>query len=345
MRILIVGSFEYEMYSKAFVSGFLSLGHNVSWIDTNEYRYKHDVPGKVLSRFQDKYNFGLPLYRMNKDIIRAVEIQKPDFVFFYYCFTVSESTYRRIHELGARFFTYCNDDPYGKILSKPWCFRFHRSIKLADWNFVYRKKNVIDYQMDGIQSVSVLLPYYLNKNICGLRETTHDLPISFIGHFENDGRDQYINALLENNIPVTVFNGSYWEKAPLYESIKGCFQKGVSGERYYETIQRSQIAIIFLSKLNHDTYTRRCFEIPATKTCMLSEYTDDMNNLFPENECAVYFRSKEDFVNKCKYLLSNPDEISRIAQNGYERLMEIGGSEVDRCREIIEKYNEIHEKE
>ena len=91
--------------------------------------------------------------------------------------------------------------------------------------------------------------------------------------------------------------------------------------------------------MNHDTYTRRCFEIPAAKTLMLCEYTEDMDRMFPEDECAVYFRSKEELVEKCKALLANPEKIVKIAENGYNRLKEIGGSEVDRCQQIIEVYN------
>ena len=74
---------------------------------------------------------------------------------------------------------------------------------------------------------------------------------------------------------------------------------------------------------------------------MLSEYTDDLNRMFPADECAVYFKSPEEMVEKCKYLLSHPDEIKRIAENGYNRLKELGGSEIDRCRQIVETYNEL----
>ena len=98
---------------------------------------------------------------------------------------------------------------------------------------------------------------------------------------------------------------------------------------------------MFLSKLNSDTYTRRCFEIPATQTLMLSEYTDDLNEMFPSDKCAVYFTTPEELVVKCKYLLSHPNEIKQIAENGYKRLKELGGSEIDRCRQIIETYKKI----
>jgi len=337
MKILIVGSFQYEMYAPAFMSGFLELGHTVDWLDTNKYHYRYDFPCHILDRFQAKYYHGFPLRKMNIDIINEVETFKPDFVFFYYCFTVFESTYKRIHELGIKFFTYCNDDPYGKILRKPWCYRFHKSIRLADWNFVYRQKNISDYKKDRINNVSVLLPYYLKKNIL-LEKCVSILPIAFLGHYEADGRDKYIKALLDNNIPVTVFGGSYWKSAPLYKEIQSCILPGRSGKAYYETINKLQVAIVFLSKLNHDTYTRRCFEIPATKTCMLCEYTDDMNQMFPEDECAVYFHSIKDFIEKAAFLLAHPEECKRIGENAYERLKVIGGNEVDRCKEIIEKY-------
>ena len=113
------------------------------------------------------------------------------------------------------------------------------------------------------------------------------------------------------------------------------------GLRYNETINSLKIALVFLSKLNNDSYTRRCFEIPITRTVMLCEYTDDLNQLFPENECAVYFRNSNEAVAKCKWLLSNNDELLRIGNNAYRRIKEIGGSEMDRYEQIINKYNEL----
>jgi len=74
---------------------------------------------------------------------------------------------------------------------------------------------------------------------------------------------------------------------------------------------------------------------------MLSEYSEDLNNMFPSDECAVYFRSPEEMVGKCKQLLANPDEIKRIAVNGFNRLKDLGGSEIDRCRQIVETYKEL----
>ena len=338
MKILVIGSFRWEMYSPAFLYGFQSLGHTVDYIDTNAYFYGGTWQS-FLNKVQAKYHVGFPLFRMNRDIMAKVEEFQPDLVFFYYCLDVFKSTYLSVKKTGAMIFTYCNDDPFGRVLIKPWCRRFHQSLPIADWNFVYRRKNVTDYQRIGINNVSVLLPYYLTgKNV--FLNIKRDIPIAFVGHYEDDNRDAFIKSLIDNSIPVEVYNDK-WQRAPLYEAIRHCFKSGMHGEKYNELLNRLQVAIVFLSKANHDTYTRRCFELPATKTCMLCEYTDDMNRMFPENECAVYFRNIEEFVARAKELVQDPEKCKRIGENSYKRLNDIGGSEVDRCREIIHKYNEL----
>ena len=337
MRILLVGSFQFPMYAPAFKIGFRALGNVVTCIDYDDYLIRNGVIGRIHDLIQNKIHWGPKVSSYNKAIVCKVEEFNPEIVFLYRCYNVRPSTIKEIKRKGAFVFTYNNDDPFSEKLNN-WFHRyFHRSIFIADFNFVYRKKNLIDYKKRGINNVDVLLPYYLEKQNF-YKDILDTLPIVFAGHFENDGRDRYIKALIEANLPVVVYNGSYWEKAPLFEQIKQVIRPGVRGAEYNDTLNRSQIALVFLSKLNSDTYTRRCFEIPATKTLMLSEYTEDLDGLFPENNCAVYFKNEEELVLKCKWLLENPSEINRISTNGYKQLKRIGGSEVDRCRQIIETY-------
>lgn len=183
------------------------------------------------------------------------------------------------------------------------------------------------------------MPYYIeDSNYYEI--IPDDIPIAFIGHFEDDGRDQFIKALMDAGLSISVYD-SGWQESSLYNELRPVMKAPVYGSQYNHVLNKCQIALVFLSKLNSDTYTRRCFEIPATKTLMLSEYTDDLNALFPDNECAVYFRTKEELVEKCRELLSNPQRIAQIAENGYKRVHEIGGSEVDRCRQITELYQKL----
>lgn len=328
------------MYAPAFDFGFKALGHEVVSIDYDDYQYGEGLVNTFFNKVQNRFHFGYKLIAYNHHIIDTATKERPDFIFLYRCYSIWESTIKALQSKGFFVMTYNNDDPFSGIPSKTFYRNFYKNIKLADLNYVYRKKNIADYEGIGAKNVKLLLPYYIEKNNFK-EDCPDDIPIAFLGHFENDGRDKYVKAMVDASLPVTVFNGSEWELAPLYDSIKQIVKTGKRGTEYNHTINQCQIALIFLSKLNSDTYTRRCFEIPATQTLMLCEFTDDMNEMFPEDECAVYFRNETELVQKCEYLLAHPDEIKRIALNGYNRLKEIGGSETDRCRQIIETYNSI----
>lgn len=340
MKILIVGSFGQPMYAPAFLSGFKELGHEVEYVDYEDYIYNDSCVKHFFSRLQTRYHYGLKLYTYNHDILKKAEGLKPDFIFLYRCYNIWPSTIMKLKAMGNFIFTYNNDDPFKSIPSNGYYRYFRANIPLADANFVYRKKNIADYEKVGGRNIKLLLPYFIAKN--NYREDCgKDLPLSFIAHFENDGRDRYIKALVDAGLPITVYGGKEWKEAPLWEDIRNVVKPGKRGKEYNHTINRSSICLVLFSGMNNDTYTRRCFEIPAAATLMLSQYTEDMNRMFPADDCAVYFHDEKELVEKAKFLLQHPGEIGRIAENGYRRLQELGGSEIDRCREIVEYYRQL----
>lgn len=345
MKILVIGSFAYHMYAPAFFDAWKKLGYTVFKVDSSKYV----LPGnsffsKLLNKFQSKYHYGLPIFRLNRDILKIFQQIKPDLVFLYRCNHVFDNTLKRIKDKTI-VFSYNNDDPFAITVPKLFDGNYVGNCKYCDLVYVYRPKNIIDFQNIGIYHTKLLLPYYLSSSNYPIPEIKKDIPIAFAGHFEDDGRDKVIKAMYDAGLPVSIFGGDYWiTKSSLYEQLKPIINEPKSGVEYNMLLNRFHIALVFLSKRNNDTYTRRCFEIPAAKTLMLSPYTQDLDNLFPEDECAVYYRSTEDLIAKCKYLISHPEDVKRIADAGYERLKIIGGSEIDRCKEIIKDYDIIKKR-
>lgn len=340
MKILLVGSFFYDMYAPAFAYGFRQLGHEVVEIDYEQYHLKGSSPlVSFHNRFQDRYHYGLLMRRYNKAIIDAVQQAKPDMVFLYRCYHIFNCTLKTIKGKSI-IMSYNNDDPFSGVPSKSY-YRYHiGNATLCDLNYVYRKKNIADYKAIGLNNTKVLLPYYqsdVNKPI----ECEKDIEIAFVGHYEADGRDVMIKRLQDEGLPILLYGGNLWKQSPCYQDLSKVYQGEVRGEAYNRLLNRVKVLLVFFSKHNHDTYTRRCFEIPAAKGVMLSEYTDDMNELYPDNESAVYFRNEEELVEKAKWLIDNTDEQKRLAENAYRRVRELGGSETDRCKEIIDDCKEI----
>ena len=342
MEILVVGSFKRSFYAPAFYNAWQELGHKVYYIDSDNYLFNTSLPFSFfLNKFQEKFHIGVPLMRYNVDIVKAVTQLRPDFVFLYRCHDVFDSTLKIICKKTV-VFSYNNDDPFSSYTQNIFKGHYLSNSRLCDLVYVYRKKNIDDFRKIGIAKTKILLPYYMKSSNFPIPNIEKQIPVAFVGHFEDDGRDEVIKAMLEAGLPVTVYGKDYWiTKSRLYNELKPIIKEPKSGAEYNTLLNQIQIALVFLSKRNNDSYTRRCFEIPAAKTLMLAPYTRDMDELFPEGECAVYYRSTDDLIEKCRYLLSHPEEVKRIANAGYERLKIIGGSEVDRCKEIIQDFENI----
>lgn len=341
MKIIVVGLFTQEIYAPAFSYGFRALGHEVLDIKYEDYHFNNlNSFSKLLNRIQDRYLLGVYIKKFNDAIIKSVKEFKPDFVFLYRCYYIYDKTIETIrHETIVM--SYNNDDPFSSVPSKAF-HRYHISnAKYCDINFVYRQKNIDDYKRIGITNTRLLLPYYLSYNNYPILSVEKDIPFAFVGHYENDGRDLLIRQMIEAGIPVQVYGNKQWRQSKYYADIQHVLHEGKHGKEYNLLINRVKVAIVFLSKINNDKYTRRCFEIPATKTMMLAQYTIELDKLFPEGDGAIYFRDSEELINKCKQLLSNPKIVDDIANNGYIRLCELGASEIDRCKYILDVYDEL----
>lgn len=341
VKILLIGSFKYPIYANAFYYAWMELSHEVERIDYEDYHYKQvGVFAKLLNRIQDRYLVGFPMFIYNKQIIRKVEDFKPDLVFLYRCNNIFGSTIKKIKK-KAVVFSYHNDDPFGGVPSNAFYRLYKNTTKFCHLNYVYRKKNVEDLRKIGVVNTKVLLPYYMKARNYPI-DCKKDISVAFLGHYEPDGRDGIIKGLIDKGVAVKVF-GSEWQHAPYYEHIKHVLAPA-TGEGYNDMINRSQILLVFFSKRNNDTYTRRSFEIPATRSFMLCEYTEDMDMMFPDGEAAVYFRNTDEAIDKCLYYLNNSELRKEIAENAYQKIMQMGGSEFDRAKEIISDYYEISGK-
>jgi hypothetical protein len=158
--------------------------------------------------------------------------------------------------------------------------------------------------------------------------------VVFAGHFEPDGRGDILEYLLQHGIQVRIF-GARWGELPRTSIIRRQHIQPVLGEKYVQTIAGAKVALVFLSQANRDTYTRRCFEIPACRTLMIAPRTDDLKALFKEDEEAVYFSSKEELLCKVRFYLENDSARERIAQAGYRRCLQDGHSNIDRAKQVL----------
>lgn len=332
MKICIVGNWRFEQYEPAFARALESLGHQVV-----EFSVTPFFTGPI-GIVQQVIPFpGAAFLRLNKKLLNFVRQEKPDLTIFWRSTHILPNTIIKIKDLGVVTISYNNDDPFGPQAhgNVPWHHHFLwwwylRCLQHFNFNFFYRKINCEEAKSYGAKHADVLLPYFLPWNDKPIsldinEKNIFKADVVFVGHYEADGRLGHLRALLDAGINVKLWGGHYWSPknmGDLYKSLAPIVP--VEGVDYRKALSGANICLCFLSKLNRDTYTRRCFEIPACGKVMLAERTDDLLNMFKEDEEACFFSSSAELVKKTKWLLNNPELRLKIAKAGFNRVWSDG---------------------
>lgn len=328
MKILIVGAWAWPQYEQAFARALRESG-----VDVSEMSVPNFFNG-YLSRVQRTIPLPGPmLLQLNRTIVVSAGKQQPDLVLFWRPTHILPKTIMQLANMGIRTASYNNDDPFGPKVhgNVPWHHHFlwHWYIKCLpffNYNFVYRKINCAEAKTHGARHVEVLLPYFMpwQDRVTQLTEADqerYDTDVVFVGHHESDGREHSIRALITAGIHVRLWGGSSWSRAVLgniYDSLAPIMP--AEGDAYTKALCGAKVCLCFLSKLNRDTYTRRCFEIPACGKVMLAERTTDLMSFFKEDEEACFFSSPEELVRKARWLIDNPVIRESIASAGFRRV-------------------------
>jgi spore maturation protein CgeB len=348
MKILIVGSWQHSMYEDSFYISFNKLGHDVHKLSWAPYFLT------LLGRLESKYSICGPItFIFNIILYRKINSIKPDVVLIWRGTSILTITLKQIKNKNIHTISYNHDDFTGPELGAPvpWHHKrfwklFLQNAKYYDIHFVKRQSNIEHLLKLGAKKCYLMPMWFvpeIHKKIILNNEdlNKYQTDVVFVGHYEPDKREEYIFKLLENNINVKIWGGKYWNKNVLKDYFEILSPiKQVEDIEYTKALTGSKICLCFLSKINRDTYTRRCFEIPACGKLLFTERTSDLLLYFKEDIEAVFFSNVEEFVYKIKWLLSNPNKIDEIANAGYKRVWNDKHDVDSKVLYLISKINE-----
>lgn len=346
MKIVLAGEWRHSMYERAIAEAMVRLGHEIVMFSWEKY-FSH-----ILGRLESKYCLvGPSTALLNLALKRFVSREKPDVVLLWHATQVQPSTIRAIKKSGVRtVVSYNHDDFTGPGAGAPVPRHHHRLWRLflqcapiIDVHFVKRQSNVDHLVKLGVIHTAIIPMWFspqLHRPVTILESEKENFgcDVVFVGHYEPDGREVSVRALIAEGWRVRIWGGKYWSRSVLggvYEQLQPI--RLAEGEDYAKALCGAQICLAFLSKLNRDTYTRRCFEIPACGRLMLAERTDDLLRMFKEDEEACFFSSDDELVRKVRWLLNNPMEREKIAAAGLRRVW-ADRRDVDSCaREMLKQ--------
>lgn len=355
MKILIAGAWFSHIHESAAADAFARLGHQVVRFAWQSYfAAPHDASPRLhqaLRRAQDKYLWGPQITRLNRDLLALATREQPDLLFVYRGTHVTAATLRALRSRlpGCIQIGYNNDDPFGP--GQPAWYWRHFLGALSEYDLVlaYRHHNVTEFKARGARRVELLRSWFIpdqNRRIepQGAERERYQCDVVFAGHYEPDHRVQCLEEIVKRGWKLNLFGPGYdWDPVirdnPLLKHL--CPVQLVWQDDYNRALSGAKIALCFLSKLNRDTYTRRCFEIPATGTLMMSERTPDLETLFADGKEAAFFSSKEEMAEKIARYLGDEPMRHAVAAQGRQRVITDGHDVVSRMRQVLAWAGEL----
>lgn len=360
MRILVAGDWYSEVHEEGVYQAYKEIGHEVFRFTWHQYFQSDTVSSSFGSKiksfwrkFQDKFIAGPIVRKINRDFFKTVNECNPDVISLYRGTHITKATLRSIKKSHPSICLVCHneDDPFTE--GHPyWLWRhFLATIPEYDLVLAHRVRNIQQYKEAGARDVKFLRSWYAPERTYPITLSPDDklqfgCDVVFVGHYEDDGRIEYLEEIVKNGFKLRLFGpGKYWDPVLRRSSHLRDLAPAqlVWGDNYNKALCGAKVALCFLSKLNRDTYTRRCFEIPATGTLLLSEHTEDLTTLFRAGIEADFFASKEELIQKLRRYVDNESLRISVAQAGYQRVVDDGHDVVSRMQQVIDWVGQLKE--
>jgi len=320
------------VYEEAFASGFRRRG-----IEVIPFRIEPQCESLAL-KVQRRCLTGPVLGKLNRKFEATVRTERPNAIFLRNPTCIFSSTLGRIRRERPEtvLVSYCNDNPFED--GRAWlCWRHYlRNVYHCHINYFFRSSDVNHAKAMGIPNPKLLLSYFVQDLHRPQRWVQPEFrnQVVFSGHYEPDGRHLFLEHLERNGIHVKVF-GPRWNELHRRSIVRQQPIRAVWGPEYVQSISGAEIALVFLSGRNRDTYTQRCFEIPACRTLMVAPRTPELRMLFEEDREALYFSTPDQLLSKVRNALADPDWRNRIAEAGYRRCTRDQHSNIKRAAEVL----------
>ncbi len=320
MKILYAGTLTENDTALHRLWALERLGHTVVPLPVAGYEAKSPLLRKILFRL----SAGPGVDRLNADVLRMAEEERPDLFWADKMLWIRPSTLKKLRAMGIATVSYMIDNPFGPRRDPGWRL-YMKDIPFYDLHVVQRDKNIADYKERGARDViKIQTAYEPTLNFpppAGWSDKDCDREVSFIGTPYDDRAKTLTRLWGEDGFAVTVSgNERQWRRALDAEAFAGIFRHGeLYRDAYREGIWRSKINLSFLTHSNQDEFVHKSFEIAGCGGFLMAERSEGHLQRFVEGEEAVFFSGYEELVAKIRRYL--PDEAARrrIAAAGRAR--------------------------
>jgi hypothetical protein len=346
LTVLFVGDLNPYSNSYSRLKAFRTLcGHVVaaSHVPTGDAETGVAAPSPLF-RIAWKLGIHLDTEKINSWLLRMARESAPGLIWIEKGNMIRPGTLRSLREMcpAATIVSYTDDDMFSRA-NRTWAYS--RGLRHYDVVFTTKSYNADAHELPALGARKVLMvdKAYDSDSHQPVELSASDrewlsADVGFIGSYERDRADALL-YLARHGIRVRVWGNGWDGFRPAESNLVVEHRALVNTEEnplYTKGICATRINLAFLRKANRDLHTDRSIEIPACAGFMMGEYSQEHARLFEEGKEAVFFRSREDLLQKVRYFCDHEDERSAIAAAGRRRCLKSGYSHADRVSFMLD---------
>lgn len=322
-RVLLICPFYPGALGVCFARAFESLGFDVFPFDSDRAyfsagRFARNRPLRRLLR-------RVLWDRMNRSLIEVGRTVKPSIlVALKGPFIDARTVVALRSELGVPFVNFYPDNPFCGVPLDPRKTSAQRRdmvdvLRRYDKVFIWGNAVRDELAAQGITSYRV--PFAVDPEMfpadgaeslappCGCG-AFHD--VVFIGQ-HNAKRARHIGSI---TTAAAGLWGARWNRARASLALHIVHEAPLFGEQSALVYRKAAVSLNILDDLNMPGHNNRTFEIPASGGIMVSTFTEEQAEFFPEDDAAVYYREPVELDEKIERIMRDAAFQQRLRRNG-----------------------------
>ena len=267
----------------------------------------------------------------SKQVVSDSLIWKPDIMLSTGICPLNVESLRRLHCAGIALMNYSTDDPWNPSHRSSW---FLKGLPIYDHIFTTRVANLEDFERAGCSSVS-WLPFAYQPEIHYREQSSGggwESDVAFVGGADRD-RVPVLGRLIDQGYRVSLWGG-YWER---FAATKGAARGMADLATMRKVIAGTRCALTLVRRANRDGHAMRTYEVAAMGSPALAEDTTEHREILgPESETSMYFSNDDELIEKCCWLVANPEDAAAMGVRLAKRIHSGANTYADRLKCILE---------
>ena len=359
MKILFVGQLGVGQTSRMRMEALATLGHQVIPLDTQALWQASPWWSRKL---QQAVAVGPAIDRLNAELLALAFAHRPELVWGEKQEYLRPETLATLKTRGARLLHF-TPDPYFTLAWKRTRLT-DGCLPLYDYVLNCKRYEEADYRR-ACRGQVIWMPLGFDERVHRpLSPAARDerrgfrCEVGFVGGWE-PRREHLLDALAKAGSDLAIW-GYAWDhlvdgrwsarRAVRLKRLAGreaftlarnprlgpAWRGGeVYGDRYAWALSSASISVGFLRTICPDQHTTRTFEIPACRSLLIADRTDEHCELFEEGREAEFFASEAELLDKVQFYRTHSAAREPLIEGGYQRCWRSGYSYRERLQTVL----------